>query len=51
MELKYYLIQNVGKDVGLSAAFESFSKRFRDRSHTMEKLMKLTKAVGNLFPC
>jgi len=46
---KYYLSERTGRDIGVVAAFESYSKKFKDRSGAMEKLMKLARSVEELF--
>jgi hypothetical protein len=39
----------MGRDIGVVAAFESYSKKFKDRSGAMEKLMELARSVEELF--
>jgi hypothetical protein len=46
---KYYLSEKVGRDVGLSAAFESYSKRFKGKHRTMEKMMGVARSMKKLF--
>jgi hypothetical protein len=46
---KYYLSERMGRDIGVVAAFESYSKKFKDRSGAMEKLMDLARSVEELF--
>jgi len=46
---KYYLSEKVGRDVGLSVAFESYSKRFKGKHRTMEKMMGLARSMKKLF--
>jgi hypothetical protein len=46
---KYYLSKKMGKDVGLGAAFESYSKQFKGKRRTMEKMMGLARSMKKLF--
>jgi hypothetical protein len=46
---KYYLSEKWGKDVGLSAAFESYSRQFKGKHRTMEKMMGLANSMKSLF--
>jgi uncharacterized protein DUF4032 len=46
---KYYLSEKFGKDVGLSAAFESYARQFKGRHATMEKMIGLAHSMKKLF--
>jgi hypothetical protein len=46
---KYYLSEKFGKDVGLSAAFESYSRQFTGKHATMEKMLGLAHSMKRLF--
>jgi hypothetical protein len=46
---KYYLSEQVGKDVGLLAAFEVYSRRFTGNTRTMEKMSALARSMRALL--
>ncbi len=46
---KYYLSEQVGKDVGLSAAFEDYSQRFKNNRTLMNKLSKLGRSIQHML--
>lgn len=46
---KYYLSEQIGSDVGLLAALESYARKFKDRTGTMEKMLALSRSVRKLL--
>jgi hypothetical protein len=46
---KYYLSEKFGKDVGLVAAFESYSRQFKGKHATMEKMIGLAHSMKRLL--
>jgi hypothetical protein len=46
---KYYLSQQFGHDVGLTAAFESYSRKSEKKGQSMEKMMNLVRSMKKLL--
>ncbi len=46
---KYYLSEKMGRDIGVVAAFDSYSKTFKDKGGAMEKMKQLARSVEKLF--
>jgi hypothetical protein len=46
---KYYLSEQLGKDVGLTAAFESYARKFHGKKQSMEKMTGFVRSMRKLL--